>query len=65
MFENHRKSLSQHCERNEHFWRVFENMKLPVSVTRHLKFNRTKNGVKCQTIQMRHFDYFSNNVSSV
>ena len=38
MFENHRKSLIQHCERtkvyqkcpNGPFWRVFENLKLAV-----------------------------------
>ena len=35
------------------------------SVTRQVKFNRTKIGEKCQNskIQMRHFEWFSNNVT--
>ena len=35
------------------------------SVTRQVSFNSTKNGGKCQNseiLQMRHFEYFSNNV---
>ena len=37
------------------------------SVTRQVSFNRTKIGGKCQKskIQMRHFEYFSNNVNNI
>ena len=47
-----------------HFWRVFEKLKLAVKQC-YPTGNRTKIGGKWQNskLQMRHFEYFSNNVS--
>ena len=79
VFENHRKSLIQHCELLLHFeWtKVIKNAKNSQfdksktcylrsnSVTRQITFNRTKIGEKCQNwkIQMRHLWMFSNTVN--
>ena len=65
VYENHRKSRIQHCERSElrlhklikntknsQFWRVFRNLKLPRnSVTRQITYKRTKIGGKYQNVK--------------
>ena len=79
MFENHRKSLIQHCERSEVRLHFAEKCQKCVhggeflktwslrsnSVTKQVSFNRTTIGGKCQNskIQMRHFGWYSNTVS--
>ena len=71
MFENHRKSLIQHCEQSDksslkmskmvQFGEFLETSNLRSnSVTRQVSFNRTKIGGKCQNAKNSNATYSTN-----
>ena len=60
MFENHRKSRIQHCERSElllYLWSLGSN-----SVTRQVNLNRSKIGEKCQNSNATFWVIFKHSV---
>ena len=65
VFENHRKSLIQHCERSELRLQKFSKnaKKVNFASFKSLKFAVKQSYQKGWKVQMRHFEEFSNNVS--